>query len=399
MRNAIEKHAILAAVLLGLTGGLLQAQEIRRPPPLESSPDERAKFLAGQPPPGHSVLYGLQNTATYFNHLRTFGETWRNFERSHFQPKRDWAREELAARAPGSSVLYYMFAGPDFINATALFPDCGTYILVGLEPVGEVPPPEQLEEEQLAAGLENLRNTTDTTLKFSYFITKDMRADLERTAFRGVLPILYAFVALAGNTILSSDLISINNSGQLVERAGAGLPGVRIRFERYPGARPQTLYYIRADLSDAGLKSPAAPLLTWMRSFPPGAAYVKAASYLMHESYFSRIRDFLLGHCQTILQDDSGIPLRYFDTDKWQLYFFGSYTRPIEIFDRKFQPDLREAYESRSVPESLPFGTGYNFQPGESNLMLAVKRRTLAVPATEPFPDPRPTPGGQFITP
>ncbi len=35
--------------------------------------------------------------------------------------------------------MYYMFAGPDFLYANIFFPYANTYILAGLEPVGQVP--------------------------------------------------------------------------------------------------------------------------------------------------------------------------------------------------------------------------------------------------------------------
>lgn len=35
--------------------------------------------------------------------------------------------------------MRYMFSGPDFLYATSFFPNASTYVLAGLEPVGEIP--------------------------------------------------------------------------------------------------------------------------------------------------------------------------------------------------------------------------------------------------------------------
>ena len=35
--------------------------------------------------------------------------------------------------------MLYMFSGPDFLYAISFFPTAPTYVLSGLEPVGEVP--------------------------------------------------------------------------------------------------------------------------------------------------------------------------------------------------------------------------------------------------------------------
>jgi hypothetical protein len=357
------------------------AQEVRRAQPVDSpqSPalpsdwHNRSLFLAGLPVEEGSVLAPLQNSALYFHHMAEFNRTWQRFEQTHFRPKRDWSLAHVLSKIPPPRVLYYMFGGPDAINALAFFPMAETYILVGLEPVGGLPAPETLSPEQLGAALENLRKTTGTTLTFSYFITKDMRVDLEQTEFRGVVPVLHAFLALAGCRMIQSELISIDREGR-VAAAGQGLPGVRLRFTQGEQSREQELYYIQADLSDSGLAGKSSALLRWMNSLPEGAGYLKAASYLLHETYFSRIRNFLLTHCYAILQDDSGIPFRDFNRETWRIFLYGNYVSPIELFQKKLQPDLQEAYARIDLINPLPFGTGYQWKPGESNLLLAIRR-------------------------
>ncbi len=78
----------------------------------------------------------------------------------------------------------------------------------------------------------------------------------------------------------------------------------------------------------------------WVGSFGQGVVYLKAASYLMHETYFSNIRNFLMGKAVAVLQDDSGIPFRYFLGGGWQIYFFGRYSGTLDIFKKYYQADL-----------------------------------------------------------
>jgi hypothetical protein len=377
--------AFFLGFMLGLAGsGLPQAvaQEVRRAMPAGSTLDERARFLAGLPVPPESELAPLQARGFYLEHLRSYNATWRRFEKEHFLPKRQWAAEQIALRSPRSRTLYYLFSGPDFINASAFFPWVDTFIMVALEPPGQVLPPEQLTDEQIETGLATLRKSTETTLNFSYFITKDMREDLEQSEFRGTLPILYAFAALAGYTLLDTAAVHIDQNGQLIEGAGRNLPGWRVTLQSLASGQNKTIFYFRGDLSNSGLGGGSAGLLKWMRAQPEGAAFLKAASYLLHESFFSTCRDFLLSHCVSILQDDSGIPLRFYSPEQWKLTFFGTYNRPIELFASKLQPELRHAYENAQSVLPLPFGTGYNWRSGESNLMLAV--RSSAIPQSPP---------------
>ena len=367
----------------------VEAQEVRRALPSGSAPDEQARFLGGLPVAAESELAPLQAQGFYLEHLQAYGRTWQRFMGEHFDPKRLWAIQEIAALAPTPPVLYYLFSGPDLINAMALFPWTEVFILVALEPLGKVPPPESLSDEQIALGLANLRQSTETTLNFSYFITQEMRAKLEQSEFQGVLPILLAFAARAGAHVEEIATVRIDSEGHLRDTGVGGTMGWRLILSQPGQARPRTVFYFRGDLSNSGLRGPSAGLLRWLKNQPRGSSYLKAASYLLHENHFSQARDFLLSQSDILLQDDSGIPLRFFSPRDWQLYFFGTYTRPIELFQNRHQPDLQLAYET-APPRPLPFGTGYMFRAGESNLMLAV-RRGLAPAIPSPTSPTSPT--------
>src|SRR5206468_9635638 len=119
-------------------------------------------------------------------------------------------------------------------------------------------------------------------------------------------------------------------------------PGIRIVFTRSPGSS-QTLYYFCTDLSDAGVKATPG-LLRFCEKQGQGVSLLKAASYLMHETGFSRVREFLMGYSRLIVQDDSGIPLRFLAEQEWNVRYCGRYTGPIEIFKKYWQPDLADDY-------------------------------------------------------
>jgi hypothetical protein len=89
----------------------------------------------------------------------------------------------------------------------------------------------------------------------------------------------------------------------------------------------------------------------------------------MFEEGFNRIRNFILDHSRMIVQDDAGIPLAYFDHDKWNVRLFGNYIGPIEIFKQHYQPRLTDLYRE-SNPPPLQFNFGYRWNYKESNLMV-----------------------------
>src|SRR4029077_8153464 len=106
--------------------------------------------------------------------------------------------------------------------------------------------------------------------------------------------------------------------------------------------------------------------------------FLKSSSYLLFENGFNRVRDFLLGASNLIVQDDSGIPITYFDPNKWNLRLFGTYVGPIELFKQHYQPKLAELFQT-NAPQEFGIGFGYQWDYKKSNLIIATRGR-----ATEP---------------
>jgi len=87
------------------------------------------------------------------------------------------------------------------------------------------------------------------------------------------------------------------------------------------------------------------------------------------------IRDLILSESEFVLHDDSGIPVQFFDTSKWDLTFYGNYSFPISLFAERHQEDLKEIYAQKKLKvKALPFGIGYQYKNGTSNLMLGRKK-------------------------
>lgn len=338
--------------------------------------DDRARFLAGLEGRGPAPFRAFEQTSTWQSHSKELDSLYSYSERVRMAEMRSWATAELHPRIYRPTAIFYTFSGPDFITVDALFPEVPVYILSGLEPVGSIVAPENMTNEEIAQGLANLQRSMENIMKFSYFITKDMKVDFERTKFNGVLPILYVFLARSGKTIMDTQYCAANGNGELETSRtpirGSGNEGVRITFTSPSGAR-QELYYFKTDLSNSDTGKNKA-FLNFMARYGKGCSYLKSASYLLHEPSFSVTREWLLNNSATILQDDSGIPVRYFNPEKWNLTLYGNYAGVLEIFQKYYQRDLEQLYASnRSQP--LTFGAGYTFKRGESALQLATLRR------------------------
>jgi hypothetical protein len=336
------------------------------------TPNDTARYLAGLPV-RDTPLEGLTRNAAWVDHATQFDRSWQEIDARQLSKIRDWSAHFLPEVSTEKGPVFYMFSGPDILYAQTFFPGASTYVLAGLEPVGPVPDIEHLPPGALSPSLANLRKSLNSVLSFSFFITKEMKVDLHQNQLSGTLPVLYVFLARAGCRIDSVERVSIDKSG--TPSAGKGAAGVKIGFFGPSGA-PQTLYYFETDLSNEGIKSQPG-FLRFCQSLGEGRSLLKAASYLPHLPDFTTVRDFLLAHSGTIIEDDSGIPIKYFEPAKWTLRYFGNYSGPIDIFKQYFQPELAAIY-SRSHPAPLSFGFGYSWHPIRSSLILATARSSGA---------------------
>jgi hypothetical protein len=323
----------------------------------EAGPDDIGLFLAGKPVRRGAILSRLQQTVEYQAHQREMGQILRGNVRPRMNLMEGWANGEVTPVIGGGGTVYYPFGGPDLLHVSAMFPQARNYALMGLEPVGEVPALESLPPGEVLAALAAFRQSTKTQLLAGFFITKDMRSDLEHSVLRGVIPILLSAVALTGGEIESVNPISVG-----------GNPAVEVQYYDAEGMR-HAAYYVAGDLSNGKFKG---GYHQWLAGLGGKATYFKAASYLMWDDRFSQAREFFLSQSRAVLQDDSGIPFRHF-AQGWSFRFYGNYEKPIELFAEYQQEDLRQAFATNPT-SPLRFGSGYRIDFAEANLLLAIKR-------------------------
>jgi hypothetical protein len=366
---------VTGAVLVAIVQGAAFAQG--------ASPNDVARFLAGMEPSAGSPLAALTRHPGWQRHSKWFESNWANLERRQLAKVRAWSERYVKDR---QHTLYYMFSGPDFLYANAFFSTASTYLMSGLEPVGAIP----TVTERTVVSLPRIQQSIGTSLQFSFFITQQMRNQLSGGDLSGTLPILYAYIARSGKTIREVSLVNVDRDGNLHPSMGEvrGMaPGVKIVATTGNGP-PQTLYYFRTDVSNGGVNNSG--FLKFAATLGNGNALIKSASYLLHSGGFTKVRDFILEHSQSVVQDDSGIPLAAFRADTWNFYPFGAYLGPIAIFPGRSQPRLGELFRRAKAPP-LDFGIGYRHRGHDSNLLLAVRKTPLKFgsPQAAPADPPR----------
>jgi len=374
-RNSFGKTvaAILLLILASVDELRICAQEnpeaAHRAMPVAAGPNDVARFLAGMPVPENSPLAPLTRDPAWQEHAAFFEKEFSKLNLRQLQKLHAWLETYVPELLQPIPVAFYMFSGPDFLYVDQFFPRALVYILCGKESMG--PPPDPLRIANLAGALGNLENAMKSSLETTYFITKDMKIDLLQQNLNGVLPILYVFIARADKSITNVTFGSLNSSG-VFEQKGGSIPGVRINYTDNQSGSSQALYYFTTDISDGGIKSTPG-FLKFCQRLGVGSSFLKSSSYLMFEEGFATIRNFILEHSNRIVQDDSGIPVTYFDRNKWSLRLCGTYLGPIELFKQHFQPKLQELF-AQGNPPPLEFGFGYRWNWKEANLMVAERK-------------------------
>jgi hypothetical protein len=342
--------------------------------------NDYALFIAGLKG-SQGPLVEQESNPAWVNYARVIDHSWGNFDQRQLAVMHDWASKELSqAECP---TVFYPFSGPDFVNMFTLFPQAHTYLMVSLEPVGEIP--------DFSAGhgysfFPELQRSLYDLLQLSFFITPKLKATIGKSEVKGVLPVLLFFLAREDVRVEDVKYWVMKPEGTIAEAPATtapvdcspgDIPGLRITFTRPGLTETQTLYYFRFNLGNDSWQQNQ-QLVSFLEKFGPLTTFAKAASYLMHKPYFSAIRQFILDKSSSVLQSDSAIPVSFFDSATWNLRFYGCYKGPIALFHNRYQPELAEIYQSGQDIRPLPFGICYRHRPRTANLMFAAKKQGLA---------------------
>ena len=85
------------------------------------------------------------------------------------------------------------------------------------------------------------------------------------------------------------------------------------------------------------------------------------------------MRKLLLQNSRLVLEDDSGIPLRYLKAPEWKVTFYGKYVKPIKDFNYGYQNDMAAVYADPKAVKPLTFSFGYHWSDGSASVLLAVR--------------------------
>ncbi|MEY4110427.1 MAG: hypothetical protein RLZZ46_782 [Bacteroidota bacterium] len=348
------------------------------PKPTERKFNDIARFIAGMSPKADNTVPEKLYNEEWKSFSASFSKRWNSLDSIRYSRMRAFREKEIPLAKEKPDTLFYPFSGPDFLNATTFFPEAKTTIMIALEPPGFLHDMNSISPDSLPGYFKSIEQSLKAVLSFSFFRTLSMAEDFKADELNGAVHLISIFMVRTGHEILDITTARINDKGLITgpdESGPCGIRGIRISYHKENDSEVQHLFYFSADISDNGLAKNNC-MKNMINSIKGFYTYVKSASYLMHNTYFSNVRNAILQNSRMVLQDDSGIPVKYFSEDKWNRTLFGTYDKPINLFASRFQKDLKLLYDStdKDKVKPLPFGIGYDYRQNESNLMLFSRR-------------------------
>jgi hypothetical protein len=341
--------------------------------------DDWATYLGGLPGADAADSFKpFEEASSWQEFAKSINAHWTAFDTAILGPMKQWAGEDLSEAGRATKTLFYPFGGPDFVTAFAFFSGAEKTVLMGLEPIGNMPEFDKRPAEWREGFFKDFESILSDFLMRGYFVTRRMNEVFAEGRVDGALPIICFFLKRTGQTILGIERLAPDAKGQWIETSYKRLKkrprrpyGVRIDYMNPGDGLLRSVEYFSCDLSDAAFTKES-PLYRLCDGYPGLTTYIKSASYLLHYSDFANIRDLILARSQFVLEDDTGIPYRYFKKAQWGIQLFGAYTKPVEDFSARLeQPDLKEAFDDPAGNvKSLPFHFGYHWVSKIDNLLL-----------------------------
>ncbi len=289
-----------------------------------------------------SMLIGESENTQYNQTIKQYVT---HFKERFVTPIDTFSKENLTIY---NNTLFYPFAGADISYPLLFFPNLKQYVLVGLEFAGQI---EVIKDKY---DLSSFQPQIEGFLKSGFFKTMNMSAQMHYK--QGVIPMLVAQIGLLDGMVENITPISEPFKGLLIDFKHNNIN--------------KKLYYFRANLDDNSSKNGFFEFLQNNKLIDN--CMLKASSYKLHQIEFKQLRQFMLNNCKLILQDDTGMPIKYLQQQKREIKLFGDYVQPYgNEFKPYYQKNLADLYKPIENKVKLNFCYGYGCDKTEANILTA----------------------------
>lgn len=298
-----------------------------------------------------------------------------------------WRDSVLNAKIDESLDLVYLFSGPDVLYPRLFFPEARNVYMCALEPVNTLPDYTSFSTTKVQQYQQDIKAAFENIVGDSYYITSYMSSEL-RSEVEGVLPMMLVTAKIKGGTIEEVFFFEPNTEGVIDTIENGQANGVSIRV-RYPDNKVQQYLYYSGNIGDEEYEDQAGlntndNLRAYFENFPVHNSFIKAASYIPHDTRRFSIAVDAIYDSEAIFQDPTGISCSMASRDTSRtMYIMGTMDngcKPLYHFDWISFDCLIAYYKNNKdlVLEEPPFKFGYQKRQKECppcfNYQLIVKK-------------------------
>jgi len=294
------------------------------------------------------------------------------------------------------STVVYPFGGGDLLSALTTYPTLSEVTTLSLEYAGDPRRVLGITPERLQVSLAQVRRRVSGLLIWTESTSENMM-QMQQGDLPGQLAFFLTGLAVHGQEPVSLRYFNLASDGTPVYLSAAGIAALEkstatklntvwkspdfsvafsnseITFKKAgdPNAPLRIHRHIAADLSDSGLKK-VPGILHHLEAKGRISAITKAASYLLWNSGFSSIRNYLLAHMDFMLSDSTGIPPRYARKAGFEVLAYGQFDGP---FLPASEAEGRDMLALFAAPPKRDLTFRYGYPDNHSHHHLVVTRR------------------------
>lgn len=306
------------------------------------------------------------------------------------------------------ATVVYPFGGGDLVTALTAYPDAREITTLSLEHAGDVRRVRRVDPKKLEKSVGALTSMLTALLEVESFSRSLGLSTIQQGELPGELSFFVTALAVHGYEPLALKVFRLEADGRIhylsaeeiaaAERVKAkrvkkswtdpdfseAFSHVEITFRKRgdPGAPLKVHRHIAANLHDSALEKDDRALKHLVAKGRV-AALIKAASYLLWQPGFSKIREYLIAYPDYTLSESSGIPPRFLDKRGLVQETYGD-------FEKAYLPDASEEISReleqlwKSQPHrDLPFRFGYPDHKLRNHLLVTRRERAAgAAPST-----------------
>lgn len=337
-------------------------------------------------------------------HCALFEKTMTNYRTKYVAV----AQPFLAGLQPKGlpTTVVYPFGGGDLLSALTTYPFLTEVTTLSLEYAGDPRRIVGITPERLELSLAQVRRRVSGLLIWTESTSENMM-QLQQGDIPGQLAFFLTGLAVHGQEPVGLRFFNLTPEGTpvgLSKEDIAALEGstatrlnqvwkspdfsvafsnseITFRKAGDPNAPLRVHRHIAADLSDSGLRK-VPGILKHLEAKGRVTAITKAASYLMWNSGFSKIRNYLLANMEFMLSDSTGIPPHYAQKAGFEVLAYGQFDAPFLAAPEAEAQDMLALFAAQPKRE-LNFRYGYPDNHSHHHL-LVTRKPEAPKPATSP---------------